>query len=93
MGGAVVRTSVRTTQPNTALATTEIRRATTEIRRATTEIRRARPCEHELRGDDTDATELERSRRGRSGDGTDATELERSMVGLSMRVLREDDAD
>ena len=86
MGGAVVRTSVRTTQPNTALATTEIRRATTEIRRA-------RPCEHELRGDDTDATELERSRRGRSGDGTDATELERSMVGLSMRVLREDDAD
>ena len=58
MGGAIVRTSVRTTQPNTALATTEIRRATTEIRRA-------RPCEHELRGDDTDATELERSRRGR----------------------------
>ena len=54
MGGAVVRTSVRTTQPNTALATTEIRRATTEIRRA-------RPCEHELRGDDTDATELGRS--------------------------------
>ena len=86
MGGAVVRTSVRTTQPNTALATTEIRRATTEIRRA-------RPCEHELRGDDTDATELERSRRGRSGDGTDATELERSMVGLSMRILWGNDAD
>ena len=85
MGGAVVRTSVRTTQPNTALATTEIRRATTEIRRA-------RPCEHELRGDDTDATELERSRRGRSRDGTDATELERS-VGLSMRILWGNDAD
>ena len=68
MGGAIVRTSVRTTQPNTALATTEIRRATTEIRRA-------RPCEHELRGDDTDATELERSRRGRSGDDTDGAEL------------------
>ena len=86
MGGAVVRTSMRTTQPNTALATTEIRRATTEIGSAG-------PCEHERRDDDTDATELERSRRGRSGDGTDATELERSMVGLSMRVLREDDAD
>ena len=86
MGGAIVRTSVRTTQPNTALATTEIRRATTEIRWAG-------PCEYERRDDDTDATELERSRRGRSRDGTDATELERSMVGLSMQVLWGNDAD
>ena len=63
MGGAVVRTSVRTTQPNTALATTAIRRATAEFRRAG-------PCEHERRENDTDATELERSRRGRREGGS-----------------------